>query len=223
MKNKDRIILAVETALHPGSVSILKDFEEIDFFVGKAEVSRSEDLLPIIAGLLERNRIHQKQIDLIGVSIGPGSFTGVRVGLATARGLALGIDCPCVGVSTLEILAASTEKRGKVRSVISGGRLKAIYQDFYFTENYRLQKSGDIQVSETETLVEGDSLNDLDAIILDEKLKENYLSFKDFVKVKLQPHNPAKYVGRTALRNFVNGVRTELAPQYIQAAIEIGK
>ncbi|HEX9960533.1 MAG TPA: tRNA (adenosine(37)-N6)-threonylcarbamoyltransferase complex dimerization subunit type 1 TsaB, partial [Pyrinomonadaceae bacterium] len=116
MKNKDRIVLAIETALHPGSVSILEGATEIDFRVGGAEVSRSEDLLPVISDLLEKNRIHRKQIDLIGVSLGPGSFTGVRVGLATAKGLALGIGCECIGVSTLEALAASSEKKGKVRS-----------------------------------------------------------------------------------------------------------
>jgi tRNA threonylcarbamoyl adenosine modification protein YeaZ len=222
MKNKDRIVLAIETALHPGSVSILDGVREIDFRVGSAEVSRSEDLLPVISDLLEKNQIHQKQIDLIGVSIGPGSFTGVRVGIATAKGLALGIECECVGVSTLEALAVSSEKKGKVRSIINGGRNEAFYRDFYFGENGELQKSGEIQVSEIEKLFEGNDLSDLDAIVLDEKLKQKHLPLDDLRQVTFQPFNPARCVGLIALKNFENGVRVELLPQYVQA-IDIGK
>jgi hypothetical protein len=62
----------------------------------------------------------------------------------------------------------------------------------------------------------------LDAIILDEKVKQKHLPFDDLHQVIFQPHNPAKYVGLIALKNFENGVRVELLPQYVQA-IEIGK
>lgn len=222
MKNKSRIVLAIETALYPGSVSLLEDFGEIDFRVGKADLSRSEDLLPVISDLLEKNQIHKKEIDLIGVSLGPGSFTGVRVGLATAKGLALGIGCLCIGVPTLEALAASIEKKGKVRSVISGGRKEVFYQDFYFEENYRGRKIDSVRISELESWFREDDLNDLDAIVLDEKAKQKHLSFTDSVKIMFQPFNPAKYVGLIALENLKNGVSEELLPQYVQAA-EIGK
>ncbi|HEX8247812.1 MAG TPA: tRNA (adenosine(37)-N6)-threonylcarbamoyltransferase complex dimerization subunit type 1 TsaB [Pyrinomonadaceae bacterium] len=222
MKNRDRIILAVETALHPGSVSILQGLEEIDGWVGNAEISRSEDLLPVVSDLLKKNRIHQKQIDLIGVSLGPGSFTGVRVGLATAKGLALGTGCECIGVSTLEVLAASAEKKGRIRSVISGGRNELYYQDFYFAENRALLKSGDIRTAETQTLFDESDLTDLDAIVLDDKAKQKHLQFDDFPAVKFQPSNPAKYVGLIALKNFANEIREELLPRYVQAP-EIGK
>jgi tRNA threonylcarbamoyl adenosine modification protein YeaZ len=219
MKNKDRIILAIETALHPGGVSLLRDFEEIDFRVGSAEVSRSEDLLPIISDLLKKNRIHQKHIDLIAVSNGPGSFTGVRVGLATAKGLAMGIGCECLGVSTLEALAASSETKGKVRSIIKGGRNEAFYQDFYFAENLEWQKTSDIQVTEAETLLERDDLNAFDAIIFDEKFKQKHLLPAGFSEIKFQPHNAAKYVGLTALKNLENGISGELLPLYVQSAV----
>jgi tRNA threonylcarbamoyladenosine biosynthesis protein TsaB len=222
MKNKKQIVLAVETALFPGSVSILEDLWEIDFRVGEAEISRSEDLLPIISDLLQKNRIHPRQIDLIGVSTGPGSFTGVRVGLATAKGLALGIECLCVGVPTLEVLAVSAEKKGKVRSIISGGRAEVFYQDFYFESADSWRKLSAFQTSELESLVGEHNLNDLDAIVLDEKAKQKHLSFNDSAEIIFQPLNPAKYVGLIALENFKNGVSGELLPQYAQAS-EIGK
>lgn len=222
MKDRDQIVLAFETALHPGSVSILKNTEEIDFWTGNREVSRSEDLLPVVADLLKKNQIQPQNIDLIAVSLGPGSFTGVRIGLATAKGLALGVECLAVGVSTLEVLAVSAEKKGKVRSVISGGRAGVFYQDFYFEEIYKPEHLSDIKTSEIESVFEGKNLSDLYTIVLDDKLKQGHLPFESFAEVKFQPQNPAKYVGLIALENFKNGLVEELLPQYIQAA-EIGK
>jgi tRNA threonylcarbamoyladenosine biosynthesis protein TsaB len=222
MKNKRQIVLAIETALFPGSVSLLEDTEEIDFRVGAAEISRSEDLLPIVSDLLKKNQIHQKEIDLIGVSVGPGSFTGVRVGLATAKGLALGIGCACGGVSTLEALAVSAEKQGKIRSVIGGGRAEVFYQDFYFEETNQRRILSAIELAEIESLTASDSLSGVDAIVLDEKAKQKHPVFAEAFELKFQPFNPARYVGIIALENFKNGVLGGLLPQYAQA-MEIGK
>ncbi|HEX9962973.1 MAG TPA: hypothetical protein VGB00_18720, partial [Pyrinomonadaceae bacterium] len=91
-----------------------------------------------------------------------------------------------------------------------------------FAENCELQKSGEIRVSEIEKLFEANDLTDLDAIVLDEKIKQKHLPFNDLREVTFQPHNPARYVGLIALKNFENGVSIELIPQYVQA-IEIGK
>jgi tRNA threonylcarbamoyl adenosine modification protein YeaZ len=222
MKNKRQIVLAIETALFPGSVSLLEDFGEIDFRVGAAEIARSEDLLPIVSDLLKKNRIHQKEIDLIGVSIGPGSFTGARVGLATAKGLALGIGCASGGVSTLEALAVSAEKKGKIRSVIGGGRAEVFYQDFYFEATDGRRKLSAIQLAEIESLSGSDELNDVETIVLDEKAKQKHPAFAGAFELKFQPLNPARYVGIIALENFKNGVLGELLPQYAQAP-EFGK
>jgi len=178
--------------------------------------------MPIISDLLQKNQIHPKQIDLIGVSVGPGSFTGVRVGLATAKGLAMGIGCACGGVPTLEVLAVSAEKNGKVRSLINGGRAEVFYQDFYFEENYRAQKLSAVRTSEIENLFAEHNLSDLETIVLDEKAKQKHLSFNASVEIKFQPFNPARYVGLIALENFKNGVLGELLPQYVQAMV-IGK
>lgn len=223
MKNKRQIVLALETALFPGSVSLFEGTQEIDFRVGAAEISRSEDLLPIVSDLLKRNQIHQKEIDLIGISIGPGSFTGVRVGLATAKGLAMGIGCACGGVSTLEALAVSAEKKGKIRSVIGGGRAEVFYQDFYFEEmDGRRRTLSDIQLAEVESLPGRDNISDVDTIVLDEKAKQKHTAFAGAFELEFQPFNPARYVGIIALENFKNGVLGELLPQYAQE-MEIGK
>lgn len=67
----------------------------------------TEQLAPAIAGLLDRVGVKMDSIEALGVAIGPGSFTSLRVGLAFAKGLALGRHIPLIGIPTLEIVATS--------------------------------------------------------------------------------------------------------------------
>lgn len=71
-------------------------------------------LLPAIAESLERAGVARREIDLVAVTVGPGSFTGVRVGLAAARGLAVGLGVPLAGVPTTSVLLAQTAPAGRL-------------------------------------------------------------------------------------------------------------
>jgi tRNA threonylcarbamoyladenosine biosynthesis protein TsaB len=95
------LILAFDTATDVATSALVSDGE----VVGE-RVSRAMTLLEDIDALLRQASAHTADVDALAVGIGPGSFTGVRVGLATARGLALALDVPVAGVSTLAALAA---------------------------------------------------------------------------------------------------------------------
>ena len=69
-------------------------------------------------------------LDRIGVTVGPGSFTGLRVGLAFAKGLALALDRPCIGIGSLEALAMSIGETGACAAVIDAGRGNVYLQQF---------------------------------------------------------------------------------------------
>ena len=69
-------------------------------------------------------------LDRVGVTVGPGSFTGLRVGLAFAKGLAIALGIPCVGVGVLEALAASAGEGGRVLAAIDAKRDQAYLQPF---------------------------------------------------------------------------------------------
>lgn len=115
-----KVILAVETAVLGGSLALASGNEIIDSWLGGNEVSRSEDLLVSIAELLGRNSLTRRNIGAIAVSNGPGSYTGIRVGIATALGLKNALHIPCIGISVLDAMGHGQTK--KVITAIPVGR-----------------------------------------------------------------------------------------------------
>ena len=95
------LILAFDTATETATSALVADGEVLG-----ERVSRAVTLLEDVDALLRRASARPRDLDALAVGIGPGSFTGVRVGLATARGLALSLGLPVAGVSTLDALAA---------------------------------------------------------------------------------------------------------------------
>ena len=99
------MLLAIETSSLVSSVALLhKDTLRAELTI-QAKLTHSEQLMPHIADMLEKASVAKNAVDSIAVAVGPGSFTGLRIGLATAKGLAFSWDVPIVGVSTPESLA----------------------------------------------------------------------------------------------------------------------
>ena len=95
------LILAFDTATEVATSALVSDGEVLG-----ERASRAATLLADVDALLRRSGTHTNDLEGVAVGIGPGSFTGVRIGLATARGLALSLGVPVAGVSTLDALAA---------------------------------------------------------------------------------------------------------------------
>jgi tRNA threonylcarbamoyladenosine biosynthesis protein TsaB len=117
------LILAFDTATDVATSALVDDGEVLG-----ERVSRAQTLLEDVDALLRQGGASPRAIDALAVGIGPGSFTGVRVGLATARGLALALGIPAAGVSTLDALAAGApgalplvDARRREVFTISGG------------------------------------------------------------------------------------------------------
>jgi len=94
-------MLAFDTATSVATSALVDDGEVLG-----ERMSRAQTLLEDVDALLRQGGAHPGDLDALAVGIGPGSFTGVRIGLAAARGLALSLDLPGAGVSTLAALAA---------------------------------------------------------------------------------------------------------------------
>jgi len=95
------LVLAFDTATDKATSALVRDGEVLG-----ERVSRAVTLLEDIDALLRQGGARPTDLDALAVGIGPGSFTGVRIGLAAARGLAFSLDLPVAGVSTLAALAA---------------------------------------------------------------------------------------------------------------------
>ncbi len=112
-------ILAFDTALAACSAGVWRDGELIAHKHSLMDRGQAEHLVPIIATVMERAEIGFEQLDRIAVTVGPGSFTGVRVGLATARGLAIARAIPVIGLTTGEVLAAMARAHAPNASIVS--------------------------------------------------------------------------------------------------------
>ena len=99
-------ILAVDTSTEACSVALQIGSETIAKFADEPR-SHSRLLMPMVQQVLAEAQIKVNQLDAIGVSIGPGSFTGLRIGFAAVQGMAYGADIPVAPVSTLELMAAT--------------------------------------------------------------------------------------------------------------------
>jgi tRNA threonylcarbamoyladenosine biosynthesis protein TsaB len=95
------LILAFDTATDVATSALVSDGEVLG-----ERTSRAVTLLEDVDALLRQAGTHTREVEALAVGIGPGSFTGVRIGLSTARGLALALGVPVAGVSTLDALAA---------------------------------------------------------------------------------------------------------------------
>ncbi len=125
------IVLAIDTALDACSVALVRDGETLASLSEPMDRGQAERLAPMAQEAAAQAGVAFKQIDRIAVTTGPGSFTGVRVGLSFARALALSMGKPCVGVSTLEALALQDGEAGLRAALIEtpGAAYFALYQD----------------------------------------------------------------------------------------------
>ena len=99
------VILAVDTSAKSVSCALVRDGNIIASYFANNGLTHSQTLLPMVDHLLKTAEISMDQVDALAVNTGPGSFTGVRIGVSAVKGLAFTNDLPCISVSTLECMA----------------------------------------------------------------------------------------------------------------------
>ena len=98
-------ILAIDTSAKAASACLAQEDKIIGEFFIDTSLTHSQTLIPMIEQLAKNAQVSLDELDAIAVNAGPGSFTGVRIGVAAAKGLAFAHDLPCVSVSTLKSMA----------------------------------------------------------------------------------------------------------------------
>ncbi len=123
-------ILGIDTTTDILNVTIIENGVLIfDYMINKPGITHSSILIPSLRNIMKIAEINLNELDGIAVSIGPGSFTGLRVGLATAKGLAFSLSIPIIGVNSLEAYALRWKELPGILCPI----IKARKDDYYFT------------------------------------------------------------------------------------------
>lgn len=148
MTTPDRI-LAIEAAIGGGSIALLEHGRVLAKWHSEENVARSEVLLSKIADLLKEADTGKSELTKIAVSNGPGSYTGIRIGLSTAMGLARSLGIPCAGVSALRAISMNSSPPLENTVVVPIGR------DGYCRQTFRDggQAGGIVQTGDLEALV----------------------------------------------------------------------
>ncbi|MGN0974776.1 MAG: tRNA (adenosine(37)-N6)-threonylcarbamoyltransferase complex dimerization subunit type 1 TsaB [Gemmiger sp.] len=131
-------VFGVDTAGRTASVAIIRDDELIYETFCNTGLTHSETLLPMVDGSLKACGLTCADVDVWGVTAGPGSFTGLRIGLAAVKGLAFARNTPCAGVSTLEALARCYTGAGTVIPALDARRGQVYWAAFDLESHARL-------------------------------------------------------------------------------------
>lgn len=129
MKNAP-VILAIDTALGPCSVALLREGTIAAEVEEASAGNQSRKLVPMIESALEQAGLGYKDCDAVACTIGPGGFTGIRTGLASARAIALAANKPLIGVSCLEVIAFAASQTGDLLAIIDAYRGQRYAQRF---------------------------------------------------------------------------------------------
>lgn len=147
-------VLGIDTSTSFGSVGLMDDGEVISDYLLNIMVTHSERLLGAIELVLREARCPIGDIDGWAISLGPGSFTGLRIGVSTVKGLAFATGKPVAGVSTLDVLASQIAPTSYLISPILDARKKEVYTAFYrYEEGSSLKRQSDYQAIRPEDLV----------------------------------------------------------------------
>lgn len=124
-------VLALDTATLVSSVALATEDTLVAEITLQTKLTHSEVLMPHIAQILTMAQITKRQLSAIAVSIGPGSFTGLRIGLATAKTMAYALDIPVIGVPTLAALAYGCCLPGVIMAPLLDAQKGNVYTALY--------------------------------------------------------------------------------------------
>ena len=155
------LILAFETSAKPVSVAVYETGNKLlgQYFQNNG-FSHSRTLMSMAESLLSNLGLKPADLGVIAVANGPGSFTGVRIGVSAAKGLAYGLDIPVCGISTLEAMASQTKQPDAIICPVMDARRNQVYNAlFEWKDNSFIRLCNDRAISIEDLLVE---LNNFD-------------------------------------------------------------
>ncbi|HZE98759.1 MAG TPA: tRNA (adenosine(37)-N6)-threonylcarbamoyltransferase complex dimerization subunit type 1 TsaB [Planctomycetota bacterium] len=216
-------VLGIETSGARGGVALLEAGQVRGTRLFEKGMVHGRDIAPSIRSLLDELRWPLEAIDLIACDIGPGSYTGLRVGLAAAKGLALALGRPLIGVASLDAMAEAARDRAKILVPAMDAKWEQIYSAVYIdglrTTDYLAEKPDAFAARVPK-----------DAFVLGDALDQYGGLFRDIVKAPRELWDPRPdLVALLGQRLHEQGTRHDaatLVPLYLrptEAEIKFGR
>ena len=143
------IVLGLDTSAYATTIGILEDGRILADFTFEARNDTLEKIVTHIDIVLRESDLKLEDIDGFGVGLGPGSWTGIRVGVTVGKTLAFGTGKPVCGTSTLEVLACQAKKSSRlICPIISAGTKDTVYAGFYRRQDGALAREGGYYVGD---------------------------------------------------------------------------
>ena len=147
-------ILGIDTSSMAASVAVIEYNKLICEYTINTKKTHSQKLMPMIENMLGLSDLNVREIDAIAVCEGPGSFTGLRIGMATAKAIAHVNDIPVIGVNSLEALAANMNLCDKKICSILDAQRNQVYTGRYQYEGTKLVEIKEIGIQQIDELLE---------------------------------------------------------------------
>ncbi|AGZ24805.1 MULTISPECIES: tRNA (adenosine(37)-N6)-threonylcarbamoyltransferase complex dimerization subunit type 1 TsaB [Staphylococcus] len=165
-------LLLIDTSNQPLSVALTDGNDVLAEITNNSKTNHSVQLMPMIERLFNESNMSKNDLDGIVVAEGPGSYTGLRIGVTTAKTLAYALNCKLYGVSSLKALAATISENNKLLVPIFDARREAVYAGIY------QQKNG----------------------LLETVLDDQYISINDLKQKLHELNQPYVYIGEDTVK-----------------------
>lgn len=218
-------ILAIDSSSLVATVAILDEEQILAEYIINHKKTHSQTLLPMLGEIVKMIELDMSEIDAIAISGGPGSFTGLRIGSATAKGLGLALDKPLIHVPTIDAMAYNFYKTDKLICPIMDARRGQVYTGIYAFKDEKFTALTEQTPLSIEELVE--KLNEIGRHVI--FMGDGVPVFKDYIKDNAKvvvefapPHlsrQRASSVGALGIQYYLEGktqTAGEHAPDYLR-------
>ena len=194
-------ILGIDTSTMAANVAVLEDDKLICEYTINTKKTHSQKLMPMIENMLKLSDLDIKEIDAIAICVGPGSFTGLRIGMATAKAMAHVNNIPLIGVNSLEILGANMDLCNRNICSILDAQRNQVYMNKYILKDYKITELEEISIKAIDELLEEISSSNEDWVLVGEAVYKYKEKIEEISNITIP--SPANNITKASTLCFV--------------------
>ena len=194
-------IIGIDTSTMAANVAVLEDDKLICEYTINTKKTHSQKLMPMIENILKLSDLDIKEIDAIAICVGPGSFTGLRIGMATAKAMAHVNNIPLIGVNSLEILGANMDLCNRNICSILDAQRNQVYMNKYILKDYKITELEEISIKAIDELLEEISSSNEDWVLVGEAVYKYKEKIEEISNITIP--SPANNITKASTLCFV--------------------